>query len=139
MNFGITNKLKKILEKHQFVRFLLVGVINTLFSYSIFTLLIFVGLDYRYAVLVSTIMGILFNFKTLGTLVFKRKNNNKLIFRFISVYTVIYLLNVEALRIADSVNVNIDQKVKIIFAGAILVIPSSIISYVLNKFFVFRG
>jgi putative flippase GtrA len=127
-----------LIQKYRFLKFLLVGVLNTIFGYGVFALSVYAGMDYRYAVLLSTILGVLFNFKTIGTLVFGSKNN-KLIFRFICVYVVIYLLNVEVLRLADSIQVNLEPKVKIMIAGGILVLPLAIVSYVLNKLFVFRG
>ncbi|MFM6404510.1 MAG: GtrA family protein, partial [Microcystis sp.] len=71
-----------LFQKSKFVRFLLVGVINTLFGYSVFALMICLGLDYRYSLLIATICGVLFNFKTIGGIVFKDQNN-RLLARFI--------------------------------------------------------
>ena len=68
-----------------FIKFLAVGVLNTLFGYGIFALLLFIGLHYAVASILATICGVLFNFKTTGTLVFNN-NDNRLIFKFISVY-----------------------------------------------------
>jgi putative flippase GtrA len=115
----------------------LVGVLNTIFGYSLFAILILIGLHYKYAVLIGTILGVLFNFQTTGKLVFGSKNN-KLVFRFVGVYVVTFLLNVEALRIADAISINIEHKAKILIAGAILVLPMAVISFVLMKLFVFR-
>ncbi|NCQ92050.1 MAG: hypothetical protein GPI94_15420 [Microcystis aeruginosa LG13-03] len=64
------NRFVKLLKKHRFVRFLLVGVLNTIFGYSLFAVLILIGLNYKYAVLIGTIQGVLFNFQTTGRLVF---------------------------------------------------------------------
>ena len=121
-----------LIQKSKFVRFLLVGVINTLFGYSVFALLFRLGLDYRYSLLIATICGVLFNFKTIGAIVFKDQNN-RLLTRFIGVYLVIYLLNAESLRIVKMLGINI------LVAQAILVLPLAIVSYFLNKTFVFRG
>jgi len=95
-------KLVNLIKKHKFARFLLVGAINTLFGYFLYGSLILIGLNYKYAVLLATILGVLFNFQTTGKLVFGSKNN-KLIFRFVLVYVVTFLLNVEALRIVDAI------------------------------------
>jgi hypothetical protein len=51
---------------------------------------------------------------------------------------VTFLLNVEALRIADAISINIEHKTKILIAGAILVLPMAVISFILMKLFVFR-
>jgi len=130
-------KLVNLIKKHKFVRFLLVGVINTLFGYFSFATLILIGLDYKLAALLATILGVLFNFQTTGRLVFGSQNN-KLIFRFVLVYVVTFLLNVEALRIVDAIDIDIEQKTKMLIAGAILVLPMAVISFILMKLFVFR-
>jgi putative flippase GtrA len=130
-------KLVNLIKKHKFARFLLVGVLNTLFGYFLYGTLILIGLDYKYAVLLATILGVLFNFQTTGRLVFGSKNN-KLIFRFVLVYVVTFLLNVEALRIVDAIDIGIEQKTKMLIAGAILVLPMAVISFILMKLFVFR-
>ena len=63
-------KLVNLIKKHKFAKFLLVGVLNTLFGYFLYGSLILIGLDYKYAVLLATIIGVLFNFQTTGRLVF---------------------------------------------------------------------
>jgi len=120
------------IQKSRFIKFLFVGIINTIFGYSIFATLIILRLDYQYALLLATICGVMFNFKTIGTLVFKTKNN-ELIFRFIGVYCLIYILNVELIKIINSFGINI------LISQAMLVLPLAVISYVLNKKFVFNG
>ncbi|GAL92629.1 hypothetical protein N44_01187 [Microcystis aeruginosa NIES-44] len=87
--------------------------------------------------MLATILGVLFNFQTTGKLVFGSQNN-KLIFRFVLVYVVTFLLNVEALRIVDAIDIGIEQKTKMLIAGAILVLPMAVISFILMKLFVFR-
>jgi len=63
-------QLVNLIKKHEFARFVLVGVLNTLFSYFLYGSLILIGLNYKYAVLLATILGVLFNFQTTGRLVF---------------------------------------------------------------------
>jgi putative flippase GtrA len=74
----------QFLQKSQFLRFLLVGILNTIFGFSIFALFVQLGLDDKSAVLFSMILGVLFNFKSTELLVFSNRNN-KLILRFICV------------------------------------------------------
>lgn len=123
----ITNKTKIDLK---FIKFLFAGGLNTIFGYSIFAILIFSGFHYTLAVFFSTMLGIFFNFKTIGKIVFKN-NSNKLIFKFIGVYTIIYLLNILFLKILKSYNFDI------YLAGALLIIPMAMLSFILNKKFVF--
>jgi len=119
------------LDNH-FIRFILVGILNTMVGYGLFALFIYLGLHYSLAVLFSTILGILFNFKSIGKLVFN-SNNNERIYHFISVYILLYLLNVSGLWGLSSFGME-----NMYVAGAILLAPLAIISFILNKNFVFN-
>ena len=125
-----------VMMKHawdnKFFRFLVVGGLNTLFGYSLFALLIFVGLHYSLAVLVSTALGVLFNFKTTGSIVFKH-NNNALLFRFVLGYGVVYALNVGLLKALSLLGFNMYA------GGAMLLLPMALVSYFLNSRLVFKG
>lgn len=114
-----------------FVKFLFVGVLNTLFGYFVFALLLFIGLHYSVAVVFSTVLGILFNFKTTGILVFKN-NDNKLIFKFITVYAIICCINIALLKVAKLLNLNL------YYAGLFLTFLMAIFAFVLNKNWVFK-
>ena len=114
-----------------FIAFLGVGLLNTIFSYAVFALLIFWQMHYSLAVLISTVLGVLFNFKTTGKLVFK-SDDNRLIFRFVGVYGVIYLFNLAGLRIYRSFDDNM------YLAGLLMIAPSAILSFVLLSRFVFK-
>ena len=114
-----------------FIKFILVGILNTAFGYLAFALLLFLGLHYTLAVILSTIAGILFNFKTTGTLVFKN-NNDKLIFKFVAVYAIICTLGIIILRMAELANINL------YFAGLVSTGVCAIISFLLNKNWVFK-
>ena len=81
-------QLVELAFKNQFFLFLVVGGINTILGYAVFALLIYLGLHYALAVIIGTIVGILFNFKTTGGIVFKSKDN-RLIFKFFAVYGII--------------------------------------------------
>jgi putative flippase GtrA len=116
--------------QNRFFRFLVVGGINTVFGYSIFALLIFIGLNYILAITLGTIIGIIFNFKTVGSIVFK-SHNNSLIIRFFAVYGVTYLFNLVGLSIFNHYHVSN------YIAGAILILPAAVIAFLLNKKFVF--
>ena len=118
--------------KRQAVKFLLVGIMNTAFGYGLFSLFIYVGLHYSLAVLLSTIFGVLFNFKTIGKLVFGSSDNG-LIFRFILVYIITYLLNIYFLWLFKKFGFE-----NMYINGFVLLIPLAAVSFLLNKFFVFR-
>ena len=119
------------LDNH-FIRFILVGILNTMVGYGLFALFIYLGLHYSLAVLFSTVLGVLFNFKSIGKLVFN-SNNNERIYHFIGVYVLLYLLNVSGLWGLSSIGME-----NMYVAGAILLAPLAIISFILNKNFVFN-
>ncbi len=116
---------------YKFFRFIVVGVINTAFGYGIFALLIYLKFHYTIAVLISTVLGVLFNFKTIGKLVFKN-NDNKLILRFIIVYFITYWINVFLIFIFKKIFYQ-----NLYFAGFLSLIPVAVITFLLNKHFVF--
>ncbi len=120
---------KKIDEK--FFKFLCVGLLNTIVSYIIYAFFITIGLKADIALFLQYILGVLWNFKTTGTIVFKNKNN-KLIFKFIASYILTYFLNRFLLNILIY-NVSLNEYV----AQAILVLPIAIVSFLILKFFVF--
>lgn len=124
--------MKNFIKTHaQFIKFLFVGGLNTVFGYSVFALLIFIGLYYPFAVVFSTIAGILFNFRTTGKIVFNNSKNSLLI-KFIGVYGITCILNIIFLRCFEMINFNM------YFAGAILVFPMAVLSFTMNKRFVFK-
>ena len=125
------NILKKVLN-FQFIRFLFVGGINTLFGYSVFAILIFFGFHYQFAILLGTILGVLFNFKTIGAFVFGHKGFNLIVLlKFVFVYSLGYILNTSGVRVLLGY---IDNTY---YAGLIVIIPVSIVLYFLNKKLVF--
>jgi putative flippase GtrA len=115
----------------RFFRFLVVGGLNALFGYSCYALLLYVGLDYPEALLLATILGVLFNFKTTGALVFK-SHDNRLIFRFLLTYGIVYTVNILSIKIFGSMGVNA------YYSGAILIFPMAVLAYILNRRFVFN-
>lgn len=114
-----------------FVKFILVGILNTAFGYGAFALLMYTGLHYSAAVVLSTIAGILFNFKTTGVLVFKNKDNS-LIFKFIAVYTLVCITGIIILRLAQIAHINL------YLAGLVSTGICAVTAFLLNKNWVFK-
>lgn len=111
--------------------FVLTGVVNTVFGYGIFAALIFFGLNYVVAALLATCLGIIFNFYTIGGIVFKNKNR-ALIVRFAGIYGVQYLCNIALMKLFFLVGLNAYS------AGAVTLIIIATTSYFLNKYLVFK-
>lgn len=115
----------------RFILFLCIGLINSGFGYGLFSLLIFLKVHYTLASLISTFLGVIFNFKTTGSIVFKN-SNNLLVFKFFLVYGIIYLIGLGFLYVTNYL------KISNYIAGAVWLLPAAIISYLLQKSIVFR-
>jgi len=120
------------IKENKLIRFIGVGVLNTIFGYSLFALFIYLGMAYPIAALFATILGVLFNFKTIGSIVFGHEGHSRLI-HFIAVYTLIYILNVFGLWGLEQLS--LDNKY---IAGALLLAPLALVSFLLNKKYVFN-
>jgi putative flippase GtrA len=119
------------LKHNQLLRFILVGVVNTAFSYGIYVGMLFIGFDYAVANLVALVLGILFSFKTQGSLVFQN-SNNQLLGRFVLLWAMIYLLTIAL--IGQFITMGLDAYT----AGALALPFSTAFSYFGQKFLVFR-
>ncbi len=115
----------------QFARFIVVGIVNTAFSYGIYACLIYFGLNYAVANLVALVIGMVFSFKTQGALVFANSENRR-IFRFMLVWTFIYGVNIFVISrfIAFGFNPYV--------SGALAIPFATVLSFIAQKFFVFR-
>lgn len=120
----------KMLDQ-RLLRFVAVGVLNTAFGYLTYASLLWIGFNYAAASAIGTIIGVLFNFKSIGRLVFGSTNNGLLI-KFFGVYLAVYILNIGGLWLLT--NSGLDAYV----AGLVTLLPAAILSFVLNKTFVFR-
>ena len=114
----------------QFATYLAVGALNTLVGYGTFAALLWTGLHYALAALLSTIVGVMFNFQTVGRIVFGSRDPS-LIFRFVAVYGVTYLLNVGVLRLLEP------RHPDVLLVQAVLVLPLAGVSFLLHQRFVF--
>jgi putative flippase GtrA len=114
----------------QIVRFLLVGVMNTAFSYSTYCLLLFVGFSYVVSYTASFVLGLLFSFVTQGRLVFG--NGDKRLFpRYVACWCLVFGANL--LLISVFVRAGVTAYV----AGALALVPSVALGYLLQRFIVF--
>jgi len=109
----------------------LVGGLNTGFSFGVFALLTFVGLNFAIATLIQTALSVLFNFMTLGSLVFGKGNFASMIrFFFVcGIQYAVYTLGIWAL---------LQLEFSSLLAGAIMIVPVVLVSWYLNKNFAFR-
>ena len=115
----------------QTLKFIYTGIINTIFYYILFSVFIYIELDYKFAVLLATLIGIIFSFKTFSKYVFDNQDN-KLIFKFFIIYIVLYFTNILLIAIFNLMIVNI------YINGLIATLMCAILSFGLNKKFVFK-
>jgi putative flippase GtrA len=118
------------LLNHRFVRFLLVGGVNTAFSYAVYAIFLLVGFGYAFANFLALASGVLFSFKMQGTLVFKNTSQG-LILRFAVCWLLIYLCNIALIR--EMLALGLDAYT----AGALAMPPIIVMSYLLQRYFVF--
>jgi len=91
--------LSRITE-YRFNKFIITGSINTLFGYVVFSLLIYLNLEYKIALFISYLFGIIFNFITYKFFVFDVPFNTKRLVRYLIVYIVTYNINLFLLDFA---------------------------------------
>lgn len=117
--------------RKQFLSFILVGSLNTLFSYAIYAFFIFISVNYLVASLVAFCLGTLVSFTTLGKMVFHRFNR-KLIKKFILVYLFLYLTYLFVIKLMYCLFHSF------YFSGILSSVFVVILSFILNKYFIFK-
>jgi len=111
-----------------FLRFGVVGLLNTAFGYAVFAALVLAGLWPGPALAVATIAGVAFNFQTSRRLVFRSRGRGE---RFVAVYVGVFVLNWAALRTLNWVGFGD------LVSQAMLVLPLAAISFLAQRVFVF--
>lgn len=116
----------------KFIKFIFVGILNTLFSYFLYSLFVYMGLIPNIALFLQYIFGVLWNFKTTGVLVFNN-HENKRIFKFILCYIFTFSINSLFLYL-------LAEKIKLneYLSQAILIPPIALTSFILLKYWVFK-
>jgi len=126
MNIKILKKLKL------FFKFIIFGIINTIFFYLLYSVFVFIFKDYVIAVIFANLIGILFSFKTFGKFVFNNEDK-KLLYKFLIVYCWNIFLNILLIRLFNEF---IDNNLYLsgIFSTAVVAVNS----FFLNKYYVFQ-
>lgn len=124
--------IKKLVSNNQFAKFIVVGGLNTAFGYLIFCLFTFLSGNAYVSVVLSTIAGVLFNFKTYGSLVFNSKDHSR-VFRFSAAYAFIIAIQMLFLKWLGHLGI-----VNPYLAVAVMVLPMAALSFVLMRKFVFH-
>ena len=119
----------------RFLKFIFVGVLNTLVGYGTYAILIFFGFDYIISSTISTIVGVINSFVLNRKITFSdKKINKKTPLKFISVYLVSYFIGLFNLSILIK-KLGFDPY----FAGLINLFITTLISWFGHKYFSFNG
>ena len=122
--------LDRRLVSAQFLRFLVVGGLNTAFSYGLFCVALALLPTTFLALCISTLLAILFSFITTGTLVFGSRDPRRIV-RFYGVYGLIFLYNAAGLALLE--HAGIAPQI-----GGLLLLPGAVIAaFLLNRHYVF--
>lgn len=109
----------------RFLKFLIVGVVNTIFGFLAYAFFLrVVGLSWQWALAASYIIGVLWNFGTHGKIVFRTEGFGRLPL-YILAYAALFFLNKLALRAAIAAGMSD------LWAQALLVLPMAMVAFVL--------
>jgi putative flippase GtrA len=119
------------LLRREFLRYLAVGALNTGFSYSIYALLLWLGLAYFVANLIALVCGIVFSFQMQGRYVFDN-TSRRLFPKYMVLWVLIYFCNIALIKLLLVCGFNA------YVAGALALPPIVLLSYVLQKYLIFN-
>lgn len=123
--------MTKFIFPRRFVRYLLVGGLNTLFGFLAYTVFILLKFPTWAALLGGNVAGVTFNFFTIGGLVFLNLSLSRVPL-FVLSYLFIYFINLELIGwITSFVHGRIA-------AQAVLALPMALLSYLILSNYVFR-
>lgn len=117
--------------KFRAFRFLIVGVVNTAFGFAVFSLAVFFNATTWQALLAGNLAGILFNFMTIGGIVFQNISPDRFL-RFAAAYLGIFLINLKSIEL-----ITYELATNRIVAQAILTAPMAVLSYFVMSRLVF--
>ncbi|MDA8099521.1 MAG: GtrA family protein [Nitrospiraceae bacterium] len=111
-------------------RYVLVGILNTIVASLVFAGILACGVPHRWAVLLTLIIGVVINFKTVGRFVFRSRDNGPFI-RFLVLNVILYFLSVGILEYLQSRGVSL-------YTGGFLLAPvNAVVSFLALRVFVF--
>jgi len=116
----------------RFVRFVAMGVVNTLFGYGVFFVALRSGVAPTLALAIATIIGVAFNFFSTGDVVFGNGDPSRL-WRFAAAYGAVFVVNAGALEALAMLGV------EAALAQAALLPACVCLSYILNRTLVFTS
>lgn len=124
------NYIESLIKSHQWLRFLLAGSVNTVFSYIIYLVLSNI-MGYQLAYLIAFILGVIFSYWLNARMVFNAPLSWRGLFAFPLVYLVQYAVSAASLELFVGY-LNLSYVVAPLIV-TILMVP---VSYVMSKFII---
>lgn len=119
-------------SKEELGRFVITGMVNTLFYYVLYTLLLLIGVSFAWAALLATFVGVFFSYFTFGKYVFSNGDPFALA-RFLPIYALLYLLNIGIIDFCMQT-----CALNAYVAGGVATLVCAAVSFISNKYFVFQ-
>jgi len=126
----IARKQTSVYLNSQFLRFVFVGIVNTMLAYAVYVLALTAGFFYPAASFIALVTGIVVSFITQGKYVFDSLEYRQF-WRFLLCWVLIYCVNVTVIH--QLVELHFSQYV----AGALALPVVAALSYIVQKHFVF--
>jgi putative flippase GtrA len=115
----------------RFIRFLVVGGLNTAFGYAVFTAIFLLTSERNLAVIIGNVVGAAFNYFTTGRLVFANKGLRAFL-PFVLGYVLVLVVNLAL------VNLFVSFGLTTLIAGLVALPFCVLVSYAYNSLVVFR-
>lgn len=121
-------------RNQRIVKFLGVGVLNTLFGYGIYAGLVLINLPYLIALLMATLAGVIFNYFSFGQMVFKTHGGWLVFAKFILAYAMVYVINAALLSVLTQI-----YYFSPYLGQVICILPNVAISWLLMSYWVYKN
>lgn len=116
------------------IKFLSAGVLNTVFGYAVYAALLFIKTPYLIALLVATVIGVIFNYFSFGRIAFQGHGGWRVFAKFVIAYGLIYSANAFLLKVF-TVDFLLNP-----YLGQIICIPISVLlSWLLMNYWVYKN
>lgn len=118
----------------QFLRFCMVGVVNTLISVVIFNILIYFGVHYLIATILGYVAGLINGYVSSSKFVFKEDVNKNTAIKFVIVYMSALLINLALMYVMVDMG-----KIHPSLGQIAVTVFNVVYNFILNKIWTFKG
>ncbi|QMV12977.1 GtrA family protein [Vibrio spartinae] len=115
----------------EFIKYLFIGLVNTIFGYSVYSIFIYIGLNYSIALMMATTIGVIFNYNTYRSFLFNKRGERKAFIKFLSGYVMVYFVN---LLLLGYLNLLFNEYI----SQMICIPPVVIFNWIIFKYWVFK-